>query len=74
MDLPTVLAEIEALSVDERIRLVQAVWDRIADEEALPELTEAQRRELDRRLAAHAASPGDVLTWEQIKAHVRGEG
>lgn len=74
MDLPTVLAEIEALSVDERIRLVQAVWDRIADEEALPEPTEAQRRELDRRLAAHAASPGDVLTWEQIKAHVRGEG
>jgi hypothetical protein len=33
-----------------------------------PELTEAQQQELERRLAAHTASPEDVAPWEEIKA------
>lgn len=40
------------LPVDQRIRLVEDVWDSIAaDQQALP-LTGAQREELDRRLDA----------------------
>jgi putative addiction module component (TIGR02574 family) len=42
-----------ALPLDERIRLVEDLWDSIAaDQGALP-LTEAQKAELDRRLAAY---------------------
>jgi putative addiction module component (TIGR02574 family) len=38
------------LSIDERIRLVEDLWDSIAaDQKALP-LTQEQRLELDRRL------------------------
>ena len=59
---------IDRLSVEDRLALVQEIWDSIT---AVPEqvpLTEAQRRELERRLAAHEASPGDVIPWEEVKA------
>ncbi len=68
MDLSNTLAEIAALSVDERIRLVEAIWDGITSEPGQPELTEAQQEELERRLAAHKASPEDVVPWEEVKA------
>ena len=58
---------IERLSVEERIELVEEIWDSIA--EATP-LTEAQRRELDRRLQDHEANPDDVLPWEVVKASI----
>lgn len=58
----------EKLSVDERIALVQAIWDSIADEVEASSLTEAQRREVDRRLAAHRANPQSAIPWEQVEA------
>jgi putative addiction module component (TIGR02574 family) len=72
MTVETALAEIATWPVEERIRLVQAVWDTIAANDALPDLTEDQKRELDRRIAELDADPNNVLTWEQIKARVRG--
>ncbi len=59
---------IDRLSIADRIALAQAIWDSIAAEPHLPLLTEAQRRELEHRLANHEAHPGDVVPWEQIKA------
>ena len=62
------------MSIDDRIRLVEAIWDGIASEQTEPELSEAQKRELDRRLAAHEASPDDVVPWEEVKADQTGSG
>jgi putative addiction module component (TIGR02574 family) len=59
---------IDQLSVADRIQLVEEIWDSIA---AVPEqipLTEAQKQELDRRLAAYHANPNDVIPWEAVKA------
>jgi len=51
------LAEILELPVEERMRLVEVIWDSIsAVPESLP-LTEWQRDELDRRLAEYEADP-----------------
>ncbi len=59
---------IDRLSVEERIALVEEIWDSIAAEvEQLP-LTETQQQELERRLAAHQANPRNVVPWEQVKA------
>ena len=58
---------IERLSVEERISLVEEIWDSIA--EATP-LTEAQRLELDSRLEDHEANPNDVVPWEVVKASI----
>ena len=67
MNLSATLAEITALSVEERLQLVEAIWESIAAESGQPELTPAQRDELDRRLASHAASPEEVVPWEEVK-------
>jgi putative addiction module component (TIGR02574 family) len=56
------------LSIAERIRLVEEIWDTIAEENEAFELTEAQKRELDRRLELVGQDPGQGRTWEQIKA------
>lgn len=59
---------IDRLSVAERISLVQEIWESIAGEVENTPLTEAQRREMDRRLAAHRANPQAAIPWEQVEA------
>ena len=64
---------IDRLSVAERVLLVEEIWDSIADvEEELP-LTEAQRQDLQRRVAAYEANPKAGSTWEEVKARLREE-
>lgn len=59
---------IDRLSASERIQLVQEIWESLAPAaEELP-LTEGQRQELDRRLAALEANPGNVIPWEEVEA------
>jgi len=65
------VAEILALPVQERVRLVEAIWDSIsAVPEALP-LTQWQREELDRRLAEFEADPESGSTLEDVFARIR---
>ncbi|HEY7157445.1 MAG TPA: addiction module protein [Gemmataceae bacterium] len=59
---------IDRLPRDQRIALVLELWDTIASEPHQPLLTEAQRRELERRVAEDDAHPDDVVPWEQVKA------
>jgi putative addiction module component (TIGR02574 family) len=59
---------IDRLSRQDRIALVQESWDTIAAESAQPLLTEAQRQELQLRIAEDDANPDDVVPWEQVKA------
>lgn len=59
---------IDQLSIAERIALVQEIWDSIASTPDQIALTEAQKQELDRRLATHQANPSDVIPWEVVKA------
>jgi len=56
------------LSIPDRIRLVEEIWDTIADENEALELTDAQKRELDRRLEWVRKNPGQGRTWDEIKA------
>jgi putative addiction module component (TIGR02574 family) len=68
MDLMAVLHEVESWPVDDRIWLVQEVWDQLVDQGSEPDLTEAQAIEIDRRLAAYKADPENVVPWEEVKA------
>ncbi len=64
------LEDILKLSVPERVQLVEDIWDSIAaSPEALP-VTEAQRQELDRRLAAHARDPSEARPWGEVRARL----
>ena len=71
MDLRAILREVDCWPVDDRIQLVEAVWDRIVDSGEHCELTDPQKADLDRRLAELEAAPNDVLSWEEITAYVR---
>ena len=59
---------IDQLSVADRLRLIQEIWDSIATEVERMPLTESQRQEIDRRLAAHQANPQAAIPWEQVEA------
>ena len=59
---------IDRMTVAERIELMAAIWDSIATETAKTPLTDAQKAEVDRRLAAHRANPGAAVPWEQVEA------
>jgi len=65
------VAEILALPVEDRVRLVEAIWDSIsAVPEALP-LTEWQKQELDRRLDDLEKNPNAGSTLEEAFARIR---
>jgi putative addiction module component (TIGR02574 family) len=59
---------IDRLPRDERLALVQEIWDTIAAEPNPVQLTEAQRVELARRIAEDEAAPDDVMPWDAVKA------
>lgn len=64
----TLLEQARQLSLEEQLELVEALWDDIAKSNGVPPPTEAQRAELDRRLADHEANPDDVVSWSEVKA------
>jgi len=61
---------IERIGIEERLRLVEELWDSIAADSSAVPLTEAQRTELDRRIAEHEANPDDVVPWEEVKTSI----
>jgi putative addiction module component (TIGR02574 family) len=71
MDISVTLNEIKALSIADRIRIVQDILGSIAAEQAYPDLTTAQKRELDRRISDYETNPDNVMTWQEIKASIR---
>jgi putative addiction module component (TIGR02574 family) len=62
---------IDQLSVDERLQLIHEIWDSIGPEMEQSPITDAQRLELDRRIAALDANPADVIPWEEVEARAR---
>ncbi|MBD2326717.1 addiction module protein [Alkalinema sp. FACHB-956] len=71
MDIAETLEGIMALSVEERIQIVQAILESIAGEKGYPELTSELQQELDRRARAYDANPEDVMTREEMRASIR---
>jgi putative addiction module component (TIGR02574 family) len=64
-----------SLSVDERLQLVGDIWDSIAEEanvkpDVLP-LTDEQKAELDRRIAAYEADPSSGVPMDQALDDIR---
>ena len=65
------VAEILELTVAERMRLVEVIWDSIS---AVPEaiaLTQWQRDELDRRLDELESDPNSGVTLEEMLGRIR---
>lgn len=57
------LDQARALSLDDQLELVEALWDDIAARDAVPPPTSAQKAELDRRVGEPAEDD-----WAAVKA------
>lgn len=64
------IADIMDLSPAERIRLVEDIWDSLAESPQSVPLTDAQRKELDSRLEDHLDDPESGASWEEIKGRI----
>ena len=63
--------KLQQLPVEDRIKLVEALWDSIAaDQNALP-LTSDQREELDKRLDAYALDKNPGRLAADVIADIR---
>ena len=65
--------EVLSLPLDERIALVEELWDSIAAEAGAFDLTGEQRAELDRRLARYEQDPTTASPWEEVRKRIFGE-
>jgi len=64
------VADVLALPVEERIRLVEAIWDSIAEVPEQVELSPDQAAELDRRLAEYEKNPSEGSPWQKVRARL----
>ena len=63
--------DIQELSQSERILLEEQLWDSITDDQDTLEVTDAQMKILQQRLAAYKASPNEGTSWEQVKKEMQ---
>ncbi len=70
MSAEPVIETFRKLPSAEKIRLVQQLWDEIAEEASHLPLTESQRRLLDERIDEHESNPDDVEPWEDARTDI----
>ncbi len=68
----TLLKQATKLPLSDRIKLVEDIWNSIEDEPGCDpfQLTKAQERELDRRLALMKKNPKRALPWGEAKRRI----
>jgi putative addiction module component (TIGR02574 family) len=73
MDITATLEGIVILSIEERIRIVQVILESISLDQSVPDLTIAQKQELDQCSKAYDVNPDDVMTREEVWKSIRGK-
>lgn len=68
---PELRAAVFALPAAERRKLAEDLLDSVPEEDEAPAIPQWQIDELERREAYLEANPDSLLTWEQVKEHVR---
>ena len=63
-------SDIQQMTVDERLDLIERLWDSILHDDEEAAIGDDLRQELDRRWAAYKADPTNVLTWEEVRARL----
>lgn len=62
---------ITLLSVDERLELIGAIWDSIANSDSHHQLPDWHQDTLDERLARADQNPEASIRWEDLKTELR---
>jgi len=72
MDLQTVLAAVESWPAEDRLELIERVWDGLASTSGVSDLTETQKLDLQQRLDAYRDNPKAGSSWEEVKTRLQG--
>jgi putative addiction module component (TIGR02574 family) len=67
MDLKSVLSEVGAWPIEERLRLVEEVWDGLCEQGLSTDADDEVKHLLDRRLESLEQNPDAVIPWETVE-------
>lgn len=70
MSLETILSEVERWPIDDQIKLVHEICNRLSDQNHELELTDELKIELDRRIDDLERDPDSGMPWEVVKARI----
>jgi len=59
-----------SLSVEERLVLIEEIWDSLVETPQAIPVTEAQRTELARRRRSHVRNPSAAKPWREVRARL----
>ena len=65
------VAEILKLPPEERLRLVELIWESLTAKPSDVPLSNAHRAVIDERIAEHERNPNDVVSREEVLAQAR---
>lgn len=69
---PITAADIAEMSVQDRIQLVEDIWDSIAELPDSVEIPDWHKAELEKRLAAYHADPTQGSPWQDVRKRILG--
>ncbi|GFO70050.1 antitoxin [Geomonas limicola] len=55
------------LSIEDRLHLLEVIWESMADEPGTLQLSDAQKQELDRRLDSLQLDPSSGRSWKDVR-------
>ena len=64
--------ELETLSVDERLSLIERVWDSLSESSPDVPIADSQRKELDRRIDEMEREEPVGIPWEDLLEEIKG--
>ena len=70
LDTVSIIKEIRQLSVEERILMIEAIWDSVEEDTGSTELTKEQEAELCRRIQRYESGEAITYSWEEVTARL----
>jgi putative addiction module component (TIGR02574 family) len=62
---------VEDLKPEERLRMIEELWDSLSEQPEKVPITNAQREELDRRLDDLERAGPEGIPWEEVLERIR---
>ena len=66
--------DISKLTPEQRLRLLEELWESLARDPSIVPFTDAQREELDRRLDDIESDDLVGIPWDEVLARIRSRG
>jgi putative addiction module component (TIGR02574 family) len=63
--------EILQLSTEERISIIEMIWDSLDSEQGDDLLTPEQQEEINRRIEKHEKGESKTFTWDEIESRLK---